>query len=68
MDPKQQNAQVVEVKNCVNMLITLGFRDTIATSASQWQGDPSPLRRALYAHFERYDLTAPRKGPQKDDL
>ena len=31
--------------------------------------DASPLRRALFAHFTRYDgLLEPRVGPQKGDL
>ncbi len=68
MDPKQQNAQAVAVEACVNTLTTLGLRGTLADSVASWQGDPSPLRRALYAHFERYNLTAPRTGPQRDDL
>jgi hypothetical protein len=44
------------------------FREVVAETERQWQGDPSPLRRALYAHFERYNLTAPRTGPRRDDL
>ena len=63
MDPKQQNAQAVENSSTVSLL-----REAVAETERQWQGDPSPLRRALYAHFERYNLTAPRTGPQRDDL
>jgi hypothetical protein len=44
------------------------MREAVAETERQWQGDPSPLRRALYAHFERYNLTAPRTGPQRDDF
>jgi hypothetical protein len=63
MDSKQQKAGAVENSSTVSLL-----RDVVAETARQWQGDPSPLRRALHAHFERYILTAPRTGPQKDDL
>jgi hypothetical protein len=63
MDSKPQNAQVVE-----NSPATSPLREAVTETERQWQGDPSPLRRALHAHFERYDLTAPRTGPQKDDL
>ena len=55
MYPKQQNAQAVE-----NSATTLRNSKVVAETERQWQGDPSPLRRALYAHFERYNLTAPR--------
>lgn len=46
----------------------LSLREAVAETEHQWQGDPSPLRRALHTHFERYNLTAPRTGPQRDDL
>ena len=63
MDPKQQNAQAAENSSTVSL-----FREAVAETERQWQGDPSPLRRALYAHFERYNLTSPRTGPQREDL
>ena len=47
--------QAVENSSTVSL-----FREAVAETERQWQGDPSPLRRALYAHFERYNLTAPR--------
>ena len=59
MDPKQQNAQTVE-----NSATVLLLREVVAEAGRQWQGDPSPLRRALHAHFERYNLTSPRTGEE----
>lgn len=63
MDSKQQRMQAVEDSSTV-----LSLREAVAETEHQWQGDPSPLRRALHTHFERYNLTAPCTGPQRDDL
>jgi hypothetical protein len=63
MDPKHQNAQAVENSTTVPSL-----REAIAETERQWNGDLSPLRRALRTHFELYNLTAPRKGLQRNDL
>jgi hypothetical protein len=42
------------------------MRKAVAETERQWQDDPSPLRRALHAHFELYpSLTAPRTQESK---
>jgi len=49
MDSKQQKAGATD-----NAFTAAGLRQAVAAVERQWLGDPSPLRRALSAHFSNY--------------